>query len=170
MRVALCQLNPVVGDIRGNLERLTAALEELAAEKPDLVVLPELFVCGYPPLDLLSYPWFVDACEEGLAAVRRVSERFPEMGILVGAVTRSAVEAGRGLHNCAVLLLGGKELLRQPKTLLPTYDVFDEARWFDPAVQTRKVRLKDRVLGVSVRGGTPRTRLPIWRGPGSTCW
>jgi len=150
MKVALCQLNPVVGDIEGNVARLEETLAGLRTEGPDLAVFPELYVTGYPPLDLLSYDWFVDAAEKGVERVRRVSERYPETGVLVGAAVRHNAETGRGLHNAALLFLGGKELLRQPKTLLPTYDVFDEQRYFDPAPTVKKVRFRDRLLGVSV--------------------
>ena len=150
MKVALCQLNPVVGDIEGNVARLEETLAGLRTEGPDLAVFPELYVTGYPPLDLLSYEWFVDAAEKGVERVRRVSERYPETGVLVGAVVRHSAETGHGLHNAALLFLAGKELLRQPKTLLPTYDVFDEQRYFDPAPTVKKVRFRDRLLGVSV--------------------
>ncbi|MFO7676633.1 MAG: NAD+ synthase [bacterium] len=150
MRVALAQLNPTVGDFAGNLRLLELALERVAPERPDLVAFPELFLSGYPPLDLLERSWFIDRCEAALGRVVELSSRLAGTGILVGAPVRSGLAAGKGLHNAAVLCAGGREVARQPKSLLPTYDVFDELRYFDPARQARKARLDDLNLGLTV--------------------
>ena len=150
MRVALAQLNPTVGDVAGNLAILERTLTELEPERPDLVVFPELFLTGYPPLDLLNRGWFIDQAEAALGRVLELSRRRPETGILVGTVVRTGQDRGKALFNAAVLCADGRELLRQPKSLLPTYDVFDELRYFEPPRQTRRVRFKDEVIGVSI--------------------
>ena len=150
MRIVLAQLNPVVGDVPGNVRRVERALEQARALKPDLVVFSELFLTGYPPRDLLARNWFIDRVEAGLADVAEISARFPEVGIVVGAPLRSSCSPGKGLLNAAILLAGGRERFRQAKSLLPTYDVFDETRYFDPAGQVRVARFGSETLGISV--------------------
>jgi NAD+ synthase (glutamine-hydrolysing) len=150
MRIALAQLNPTVGDVAGNLRLLERALERVVPERPELVVFPELFLTGYPPLDLLERDWFIDQSEAAVERVVEVSGRLEGIGLLVGAAVRSGLAAGKGLYNAAVLAEGGRELSRHPKSLLPAYDVFDERRHFDPARQVRKARFRDTNLGITV--------------------
>lgn len=149
MKIALAQLNPIVGDLKGNLELLCRTLEKVDPEKPDLVIFPEMFLTGYPPRDVLTRTWFVAATERALNEVQEISNRC-YAGILVGAVATSSLHSGRGLHNTAHLFAQGKELFRQAKTLLPFYDVFDEERYFDPAPEIRLVRFKEMALGISI--------------------
>ena len=108
------------------------------------------FLTGYPPMDLLDRPGFVDRAEAALGRVVELSGRLPGTGIVVGAAVRTGLATGKPLHNVAVLAAGGSELCRQPKTLLPGYDVFDESRWFEPARQVRRVAFRDRSLGLTV--------------------
>jgi NAD+ synthase (glutamine-hydrolysing) len=150
MRIALAQLNPVVGDVAGNLQKLELTLEHLAPDAPDLVVFPELFLTGYPPRDLLARAWFADLAEKAVRSVTRVSDRYPGLGILFGAPVRTGRTTGKGLHNAAIFVAEGRELLRQAKSLLPTYDVFDETRYFDPGTEVRVVKYRGQTLGVSV--------------------
>ncbi len=150
MRIAIAQLNPTVGDFFGNLAKIEGALESVGADAPDLMVLPELFLTGYPPQDLLERDWFVDAAEQALARLQQLSADHPETGILVGSVRRSGSITGKGLCNAAVLLERGRVLATVHKTLLPTYDVFDEARYFDPAGSTGPVEFRGRRLGVTI--------------------
>ncbi len=150
MRIILAQLNPVVGDVPGNLRRVQQALERARELKPDLVVFSELVLTGYPPRDLLAHGWFIDRAEAGLAEVGQISARYPEAGIIVGAPVRSPRSMGKGLLNAAILLEGGRERSRQAKSLLPTYDVFDETRYFDPGDKVQPVKFKGEVLGLSV--------------------
>ena len=150
MRIALCQLNPTVGDFSGNLAKLDGALDEVSGDSPDLVVFPELFIPGYPPQDLLERAWFVDKTERALANLLDISRRHASMGILVGTISKSGRSAGKGLHNSAVLAHDGKILATTHKSLLPTYDVFDEARYFDPAEEVRAVSFGGEILGISV--------------------
>jgi NAD+ synthase (glutamine-hydrolysing) len=150
MRIVLAQLNPVVGDVPGNVRRVQQALEQASGLKPDLVVFSELVLTGYPPRDLLARNWFIDRVEAGLAEVARISAQFPNVGIILGAPVRSPRSRGKGLLNVAILFAGGEERFRQAKSLLPTYDVFDETRYFDPAGEARVVRLGNETLGISV--------------------
>jgi len=164
MRIVLAQLNPVVGDVPGNVRRVQQALEQARRLKPDVVVFSELFLAGYPPRDLLARNWFIDRVEAGLAEVARISAQFPNVGIILGAPVRSGTGRPwgqspsenlgdsplKGLLNAAILFATGREQFRQAKSLLPTYDVFDETRYFDPAGEARVVRFRSEVLGISV--------------------
>ena len=132
MKITLAQLNPVVGDVRGNLARVVATLEQ-EHRHSDLIVFPELFLVGYPPRDLLEKPALMHQVQEALDQLVALSARYPDTGVLVGAPQPTGRDTGKGLCNCAVLIHQGQVRLRQAKSLLPTYDVFDETRHFDPA-------------------------------------
>ena len=149
MKITLAQLNPVVGDVRGNLQKIAATL---AAEPrtSDLVVFSELFLVGYPPRDLLEKPGLMRQVQEALEHLVDLSARYPATGILVGAPQPTGRDTGKGLCNCAVLIHQGQVRLRQAKSLLPTYDVFDETRHFDPAGEVVVVPFKDEILGISI--------------------
>jgi len=149
MKITLAQLNPVVGDVRGNLAKVMATLEEVG-DRSDLVVFSELFLTGYPPRDLLEKPALIATVQAALEELARFSGRYPETGILVGAPQPTGRDTGKGLCNCAVLLHRGQVLLRQSKSLLPAYDVFDETRHFDPAPAVEVAPFKDEVLGISI--------------------
>ncbi len=150
MRIAIAQLNPTIGDFFGNLAKIERALESTAAASPELMVLPELFITGYPPQDLLERDWFIDAAEHALDRLKDISTRYPRTAILVGTIRRTGTVIGKGLHNSAVLVRAGVVEATVHKTLLPTYDVFDEARYFDPAVSTEVIELNDHRLGVTI--------------------
>ncbi len=150
MRIAIAQLNPTVGDFFGNLAKIEQALESSAVASPELMVLPELFLTGYPPQDLLERDWFIDAAEHALDRLEGISARYPRTAILVGTIRRTGTIIGKGLHNSAVLVRSGTVQATVHKTLLPTYDVFDEARYFDPAVSSEVIELNGRRLGVTI--------------------
>jgi NAD+ synthase (glutamine-hydrolysing) len=148
MKVALAQLNPTVGDLRGNRLRVEEAAARAAAGGADLVVVPELVLTGYPPMDLLERSGFVRDQLAELDALRAASRRVP---IALGAVIPVQDEKRpRRLWNAAVLLAGGEQLAVRPKSLLPTYDVFDEKRYFRRAERRETVRLGERQLGLTV--------------------
>jgi NAD+ synthase (glutamine-hydrolysing) len=150
MKVALAQLDPTVGDVSRNLNLLKNALSEASKESADLVVFSELFLCGYPPRDLVSYTWFLDKLDDAVAEVCKLSKRFPEMGIVVGTVRRNDLPTGKGLHNSALFIANGDIVFEQHKQLLPTYDVFDERRYFDPGLTSGVVDFKGEVIGISI--------------------
>ncbi|NPA24610.1 MAG: NAD+ synthase [Deltaproteobacteria bacterium] len=150
MKIALAQLNPTVGDLDGNLEKLAAALDRASRDGCDLLVLPELFLTGYPPRDLLELESFTRRCDEILEKLKRLSAAHPETAVLTGAVTRNPKTCGRRLQNSAVLVERGEIIFSQAKTLLPTYDVFDETRYFEPAARISVCPFGDEILGISI--------------------
>jgi NAD+ synthase (glutamine-hydrolysing) len=150
MKITLAQLNPTVGDIRGNLAKVTQTLSQCSKDSPDLVVFPELFLVGYPPRDLLERPSFIARTEEAIRELLEVSQKYPQTGIIVGAPQPGQQSTGKGLHNSALLIYQGRLLFTQHKSLLPTYDVFDEPRYFDPGSEDPVVKFKDKILGISI--------------------
>jgi NAD+ synthase (glutamine-hydrolysing) len=150
MKITLAQLNPTVGDIRGNLAKVKQTLSQCSKDSPDLVVFPELFLVGYPPRDLLERPSFIAKTDEAIQELSEVSQKYPQTGIIVGAPQPGQLSTGKGLHNSALLIHQGRLLFTQHKSLLPTYDVFDEARYFDPAADDPVVEFKGQTLGISI--------------------
>ena len=143
MKIGIAQLNPVVGDYQGNLKKLE---EALAKAECDLLVLPELFLTGYPPRDLLEWPGFIQRAEVAIDEVGRLSQRYPEMGLIIGAPLRE----GERLYNAALLISKGEIIAIQAKSLLPNYDVFDEMRYFTPAEEVKPVEFKGKRLGITI--------------------
>jgi len=150
MRVTMAQLNPTVGDVQGNLAKAAQALRDCAKDKPDLVVFPELFLVGYPPRDLLERSSFVHGSQEAVQSLQEISGKYKETGIVVGTITPTRRAAGNGLYNSALLIHRGSVLFRQHKSLLPSYDVFDETRYFDPAPEVESMPFRGEVLGISI--------------------
>ncbi|MBI4465919.1 MAG: NAD+ synthase [Acidobacteria bacterium] len=134
MRIALAQINPTVGDFAGNSSRIRQRAEEARARGADLVVFTELCLCGYPPRDLVEKPNFL---EHNRGALEELARSLPPLPTIVGFVGRAQAETGKSALNCAALLAEGTVRFEQAKMLLPTYDVFDEARTFAPAASQR---------------------------------
>jgi len=149
MKITLAQLNPIVGDVTGNLKKALATLEQCAGES-DLIIFSELFLVGYPPRDLLEQPTLIERAQAAVRELLEVSRSYPQTGILVGAAMPSGLETGKGLNNCALLICQGEIRFRQNKSLLPTYDVFDETRHFAPAGQVEVVDFQGETLGISI--------------------
>lgn len=148
MKIAIGQMNPRIADFERNCEKILNTAHEAAAQGADLVVTPELSICGYPPMDLLDQPGFL---RENLRSLRYLQKNLPgTMGVLVGLVDKSDSLRGKALQNVMVLLYQGKVIHRQAKTLLPTYDVFDEARYFAPARSWQPVIFKDHSIGIAI--------------------
>ncbi len=150
MNIAIAQLNPTVGDIKGNIARLKQELEKLIPKQPDLTIFPELYLTGYPPRDLLDQPAFITEAEKGLETICGISKNFPNMGLLMGTVIREEDSGGQKLFNAAILLQNGNILFIQKKSLLPVYDVFDERRYFEPAADVLTYDFKGERLGISI--------------------
>jgi NAD+ synthase (glutamine-hydrolysing) len=150
MRIALVQLNTTVGDVDGNVARVVARLPEARRQGAELVVFQELCISGYPPKDLVERPAFVRQCEAGLERLREATRAHPGLGVIAGLPLPAAGRVGKGVANAAVLLRDGEILHRQDKLLLPTYDVFDEARYFEPATETRPATFGGESLGISI--------------------
>lgn len=150
MRVTVAQLNTTVGDISGNLSRAHQVIAEAAEAGSDLVIFTELFLSGYPPRDLLNRCRFIARVQAAAQELLESSRRYPDLGLLVGLPTTTGRTHGRGLQNSAYLMANGEIIGVQHKSLLPTYDVFDEDRYFDPARERRPIPFKGERLGVSI--------------------
>lgn len=129
MKIAIAQLNYTIADFRGNIDKMKMAVRQAEKAGADLVVFSELSVCGYPPLDLLEQKDFVDRCNESILELAKASGK---TGIIVGSPAINPNEKGKNLYNAAYLLADGAIKEVRYKTLLPTYDIFDEYRYFEP--------------------------------------
>ena len=147
MKVALAQLNTIVGDLSGNETQILHAYRRGVAAGAEMVVCPELSITGYPPRDLLLKKHFI---EDNLAALQRLATATGATGLLVGYVGESQARPGRPVTNSAALLQHGKILAARVKSLLPTYDVFDEDRYFQPATENGVVEFNGRKIGLTI--------------------
>lgn len=147
MRLALAQINPVVGDIIGNTDRIIQFIERARSAGASLAVFPELSVMGYPPRDLLLKPRFVDS---NVRAVERIAQACTGIAALVGFVQPNVEPVGRRLHNAAAYCANGKIQQVRFKSLLPTYDVFDEQRYFEPGPEVSIIQHEGCAVGVSI--------------------
>ncbi|HVN66262.1 MAG TPA: NAD+ synthase [Methanomicrobiales archaeon] len=148
MRVLVLQLNPVIGDLTGNAGKIRQGVVSAGRDSADLIVTSELALTGYPPRDLLLFRGFVDRAGDAARSLAAGLEGYPP--VLVGSVQPSPFPIGRPLSNVALLLHGGKVAQSFGKTLLPTYDVFDEDRYFEPARGPQILELAGTKLGISI--------------------
>ncbi|MDY6930821.1 MAG: NAD+ synthase [Halobacteriota archaeon] len=149
MKVTIAQMNPIVGDIDGNLNRLIEVFYKFNHDS-DLIVFSELFLTGYPPRDLLERPKFIKSIEKAIDKLVKISCEYNHAGVVFGTPTPTKREVSKGIYNSALLIYDGEILLTQHKSLLPTYDVFDEGRYFDNADDVSVVSFKNEVLGLSI--------------------
>lgn len=148
MKIALCQINTTVADFTGNAAKVFKGIDWAKKRRADLVIFPEMVTFGYPPRDLLDKAYLI---EKNIEAAKKIAARTTrDLACVFGMVDRNGSKIGRGLFNTACFAVGGKIKYKQPKTLLPTYDVFDEARHFDPAPEHRPVHFQDTDLGLTV--------------------
>lgn len=147
MKIAIAQLNYHIGHFEGNLQKMLDAVEQARQEGADLVLFGELAVCGYPPRDFLEFEDFIVQCEASIASLQAASVG---IGIVVGAPSRNPVLAGKDLYNSAFFLYEGAVLGVQHKTLLPTYDIFDEYRYFEPASRHQVVLFKGKKVALTI--------------------
>jgi NAD+ synthase (glutamine-hydrolysing) len=147
VKIGLLQLNSTIGNYDANHQQLVAAYLRAVEQGAEFVLAPELFLCGYPPRDLLLRPDFIEA---NLAALDRTAKRVGHVPLCVGFVDRNPARPGRSLFNSAAVLQNGEIVWRQNKSLLPTYDVFDEDRYFEPAKSTAPFEFQGRKLGITI--------------------
>ncbi len=147
MKIALGQINPTVGDFSGNAGKIVNFAQQAKAAGAQLVLLPELSVCGYPPRDLVEAPSFV---AQNRITVERIAADTRGIAVICGLVTPAHAETGKSVMNSAALLQDGKVAFVQSKMLLPTYDVFDEMRNFAPATSQQLVSFCGKNLALTV--------------------
>jgi NAD+ synthetase len=146
MKIGFAQINPTVGDLHGNFEKILEAYERLANGGAELVLTPELAITGYPPQDLVFKSRFVP---QNLEILDRLQTRLGKAALLVGYVERNQ-EKGKPFHNAAALLQAGAPIQKTFKSLLPTYDVFDEDRYFEPGCNSVPLMLGPKKIGVTI--------------------
>jgi len=147
VKIALGQINPTIGDFSGNSRKIIDFARRAHATGAQLVMFPELAVCGYPPRDLLEKPAFVARSQQ---VVKEIAEAVPEITVICGFVSPAAVETGKSVMNSAAVLRDGKMQFVQHKRLLPTYDVFDELRYFDPASSQKVLQLDGQQIALTI--------------------
>ncbi|HEY6350808.1 MAG TPA: NAD+ synthase [Candidatus Angelobacter sp.] len=147
MKIGLGQINPTVGDFSGNSRKIIEYAQTAQAAGAQMVLFPELAVCGYPPRDLLEKPAFVARSQ---AVVQEVAQAVPGITVVCGYVTPAKVETGKSVMNSAAVLRDGEIKFVQSKSLLPTYDVFDELRYFAPADSRRIFPFNGRQMALTI--------------------
>jgi len=147
MKIALAQINPRVGDLDNNTRKILAFVRRALEEHADLVVFPEMAVLGYPPLDLMEKKAFVAKVLEKMEEIARSSAH---IAVICGHISENKAPGGKPLHNSAALCHGGRILATVHKSLLPTYDIFDERRYFEPSASVAPVEFAGKKFGLSI--------------------
>jgi NAD+ synthase (glutamine-hydrolysing) len=149
MKIALAQQNYLVGDFKGNLQKIFTAIDFAKNSGADLILFPELAVCGYPPRDFLDYPHFTHQSLKSIDTIVEYSKE-SSLTIVVGSPSFSPTKAGKSLLNTAFVIQGGKIIHTTHKALLPTYDIFDEYRYFEPATTFLPFDLNGKKIGITI--------------------
>lgn len=147
MKIAIAQLNFHIADFDGNLSKMLSAIAEAKAQQADLICFSELSVCAYMPFDFLEFDDFI---QRSYASVERLAAAAQGIAIIVGAPSRNPKVEGKDLHNSAYFLAEGVVKHVQHKTLLPTYDIFDEYRYFEPATEHNIVAYKGKRIAITI--------------------
>src|SRR5580700_3332778 len=147
VRIALAQINPTVGDFSGNSAKIIDYALRAKGAGVDLILFPELSVCGYPPRDLVERPWFV---ERNWQTVETIARETRGISVICGLVTPANSSTGKAVLNSAALLRDGQVAFVQSKRLLPTYDVFDEMRNFAPADHQQLVDIQNKKVALTI--------------------
>ncbi|HEX8356781.1 MAG TPA: NAD+ synthase [Segetibacter sp.] len=147
MKILLAQQNYHIGNFEKNTQKIIAAIEDAKSQQADLIVFSELCICGYPPRDFLEFNDFIDKCYE---AINEIKQHADGIGVLVGAPAKNPAIEGKDLFNAAFLLYDKEIKGEVHKTLLPTYDVFDEYRYFEPAFEWKVLEFKGKRLAVTI--------------------
>ena len=147
MKIGLLQINFTIGDFAKNSDRVMAAYLQAVERKAELCIAPELGLCGYPPRDLLNRKDFLQSHDR---ALRGLAKKIGKVPLIIGGIEKTKKKDGRPLHNSAFLLEKGKLRVVAQKSLLPSYDVFDEDRYFEPGVANSPVRICGKMVGVTI--------------------
>jgi NAD+ synthase (glutamine-hydrolysing) len=147
VKISLLQLDSTIGDFAANQKKLLAGYEKAVARGAEFILAPELFLCGYPPRDLLQREDFIAA---NLAALNETAKKVGAIPLCVGFVEKNSHRPGRALKNSAAVLQNRKIIWRTTKCLLPTYDVFDEDRYFEPAQKIAPFEFNGKKIGITI--------------------
>jgi len=147
MKIALGQINPHIGNFEHNSEKIISIIQQAHNEGADLVVFPELAICGYPPLDFLNFNHFTQQC---ISSIETIAGHCREIDVILGGPSFNPVLKGKNLFNSAYFLSGGKVVKVIHKTLLPTYDVFDEYRYFEPNSTFETIEVKGHRIALTI--------------------
>lgn len=147
MKIALCQIDPIIGHLEYNKQKILNGYKKAIEAKADLAIFPELSLVGYPPLDLVEKKEFRNAVNR---TTKEIASQTGSVGLLFGAITEDDDKVGTDIHNSAILCFDGKIQFVQHKTLIPNYDVFDEMRYFDSADSVSVFDFKGQKLGLSI--------------------
>lgn len=147
MKIAIAQLNYHIGNFESNEEKIIQAIKKAKSAHADLVVFSELSVCGYPPRDFLEFDDFTALCEQ---SVKRIASHCKGIAAIVGAPAKSQLERGKKLHNAAFFLNEGEIKSVHHKSLLPTYDIFDENRYFEAAEKVECIHYKGETIALTI--------------------
>ena len=147
MKIFLAQQNYHIGNFESNTEKIIAAIEEAKSQGGDLIVFSELSICGYPPRDFLEFDDFIRKCYSCIDLVRRHADT---IAVIVGAPDRNTVKEGKDLFNSAFFLYNKAIKAIAHKTLLPTYDIFDEYRYFEPAYEWNVIEFKGKKIALTI--------------------
>lgn len=147
MKIFLAQQNYHIGNFEANTAKIIDAIRQAKLQGGDLIVFSELSVCGYPPRDFLEFNDFIEQCEKAVDAIRKEADI---IGVIIGAPTRNKETLGKDLHNSAYLLYNEEIVGIAHKTLLPTYDIFDEYRYFEPADSWNVIEFKGKRIALTV--------------------
>lgn len=147
MKIFLAQQNYHIGNFESNTHKIVAAIKEAKKQGGDLVVFSEMSVCGYPARDFVEFNDFINKCYENINIIKQYADT---IGVLIGSPSRNTIAKGKGLFNAAFFLYEKEIKAEIHKTLLPTYDVFDEYRYFEPAYEWNVIEYKGKRLAVTI--------------------
>ncbi len=147
MKIALCQIDPIIGHLEYNKKKILEGYKKAIEARVDLAIFPELSLVGYPPLDLVEKKEFRDAVKNAAEEIASVTNA---VGLIFGSITDDDDRVGTDIHNSAIFCFDGKIQFIQHKTLIPNYDVFDEMRYFDSAESVSVFDFKGEKLGISI--------------------
>ncbi|MDA3954048.1 MAG: NAD+ synthase [Bacteroidales bacterium] len=147
MKIAIAQLNYHIGNFEKNTDKIIKQIEKAKNDQVDLIVFSELSVCGYPPQDLLEKKSFIEQCE---ISVEEIAQSCTDIAVIVGSPTLNTHEKGKMLYNSAIFIAEGEIKYIQNKTLLPTYDIFDEYRYFEPNNKFNVVEYKGQKIAITI--------------------